>query len=128
LMMCNPRMSQAQKQPNIQDFPNQNENKGKPNPKSRLWNQKKQKTKTKTQQVQNKNLTRFYCKNEIRIEQCCDKKIYPKLMLNILKVIRNSTSIYTLWAPSSNKFFKKTSNLHVINVHPCAPICELWVN
>jgi hypothetical protein len=62
LMMCNPRMSQAQKQPSLHDFPNQNENKGKHNPKSRLWN------KTKTQQVQNKNSTRFYYKNEIRTE------------------------------------------------------------
>ncbi len=125
LMMCNPRMSQAQKQPNIQDFPNQIENKDKLNTKSKLWNKK---TKTKTWQVQNKNSTRFYCKNEIRIEQSCDKKIYPRLMLNILKVIRNSTFIYTFWAPSSNKFFKKTSNLHVINVRPCAFICELWMN
>jgi hypothetical protein len=35
------------------------------------------------------------------------KKTYPKLMLNWLKVIANSTSIYTPWASSSRKFFQK---------------------
>ncbi len=35
------------------------------------------------------------------------KKMYPKLVLNRLKVMRNSTFIYTPWAPSSKKFFKK---------------------
>ncbi len=43
-----------------------------PNPKSRLWNKKKQKK--KTQQVQDNNSTKFYCKNEIRTNQNCDKK------------------------------------------------------
>jgi len=35
------------------------------------------------------------------------KKTYPKLVLNWLKVIANSTSIYTPWASSSRKFFQK---------------------
>jgi hypothetical protein len=50
--------------------------------------------------------------------KCCDKKMYPKLMLNRLKVMGNSTFIYTHWAPSSRNLFKKTSNLHVAHVDP----------
>jgi hypothetical protein len=42
----------------------------------------------------NTNLTRFYYKEETK--QGYDKKMYPKLMLNKLKVMGNSTSIYTL--------------------------------
>jgi len=45
--------------------------------------------------VQNKNLTRLYYKNETRTKQGCDKKKYPKLVLNRLKVIEGLTSIYT---------------------------------
>jgi hypothetical protein len=37
--------------------------------------------------MQHTNLTRFYYNNEIKIEQNYDKKMYPKLMLNILKVM-----------------------------------------
>jgi hypothetical protein len=55
---------------------------------------KQKKTKTKTQ-VQNNNSTWFYYNNKTTIEQGYDKKTYPKLMLNILKVIKNFTSIYT---------------------------------
>jgi hypothetical protein len=40
-------------------------------------------------------------------KQGYDKKTYPKLVLNKLKVVGNSTSIYTPWAPSSRKFFEK---------------------
>ncbi len=43
-----------------------------------------------------KNPTRFYCKFKTRIKQGCDKKMYSKLMLNKLKVIKNPTFIYTL--------------------------------
>jgi hypothetical protein len=35
-----------------------------------------------------------YCKEETK--QGYDKKMYPKLVLNKLKVMGNSTSIYTL--------------------------------
>jgi hypothetical protein len=61
--------------------------------------------------VWNNNSIRFYCKEEIKIEQGYDKKTYPKLVLNKLKVMKNSTSIYTHLAPSSN--------LHVPHVRPC---------
>jgi len=39
----------------------------------------------------------------------------PNFMLNILKVMGNSTPIYIHWAFSSN--------LHVAHVHPCVPMC-----
>jgi hypothetical protein len=40
-------------------------------------------------------------------------------MLNILKVMGNSTPIYIHWAFSSN--------LHVAHVHPCVPMCtHVW--
>jgi hypothetical protein len=67
---------------------NQNENKGRPSSKSRLWN-KKNKKKNITRV--NKNSTKNYCKE--KIEQGYNKKNYAKLMLNIVKVIDNSTSI-----------------------------------
>jgi hypothetical protein len=41
------------------------------------------KTRIRTQHVQNKNPRIFYYKSETRIEQGCDKKTYPKLVLNI---------------------------------------------
>jgi hypothetical protein len=41
------------------------------------------KTKIRTRHVQKKNPKGFYCKNEIRTEQGCDKKKYPQLVLNI---------------------------------------------
>jgi hypothetical protein len=47
------------------------------------------------------NSTRFYYRKGI--EQGYDKKRYPKLMLNILKVMKNSTFIYTHWASSSRE-------------------------
>jgi hypothetical protein len=53
---------------------------------------KKTKTRTRTQHMQNKNTTRFYWKEEI--EQGHDKKTYPRLVLNKLKVMGNSTFIY----------------------------------
>jgi hypothetical protein len=33
---------------------------------------------------------------ETKIKEGCDKKMYPKLVLNILKVIKASICIYTL--------------------------------
>ncbi len=78
--------------------------------------------------MRNKNPTRFYCKEEIKIKQSYDKKMYPKLMLNILKVMESSTLIYTHWAPSSKKFIKKLPIYMwsiFIHVRPSAPMCEL---
>jgi hypothetical protein len=52
----------------------------------------------------------------------------PKLVLNILKVMKNSTSIYTPWVPSSNFFFKKFPIYMwpvFTHVCPCASMCEL---
>jgi hypothetical protein len=51
-----------------------------PNP-----NHETKKPRIRTQHVQNKNQTRFYYKNETKIEQGCDKKTFPKLILNRLK-------------------------------------------
>ncbi len=53
--------------------------------------------------MQYKNLIRFYCKNETRKKQGYDKKAYPKLMLNRLKVIESPTFIYTPQGPNYNK-------------------------
>jgi len=53
------------------------------------------KTKIRTWQMQDNNSTRFFCNNEIKIEQGCDKRMFPKLMLNRLKIMGNSTSMYT---------------------------------
>ncbi len=38
--------------------------------------------------------------NEIKTKQSCDKKMYPKLVLNKLKIIRSPTSIYTPYGPN----------------------------
>jgi hypothetical protein len=57
--------------------------------------------------VQDVNAKGFYYKNITKIEQDHDKYMYPKLVLNILKVMSDSTSIYTHWAPSSKKLLKK---------------------
>ncbi len=54
--------------------------------------------------------------------------MYPKLMLNKLKVMGNFTFSYTHLAPSSEKIFKKFSiYMWPIFAHvcPCAPMCEL---
>jgi hypothetical protein len=92
-------MSQAWKQPRLQDFLTQTKIRGSliPNP-----NHEIRKNKNKNITCANKNPTRFYYKEET--EQGYDKKSYPKLMLNKLKVMKNSTAIYTHWAPSSKKF------------------------
>jgi hypothetical protein len=78
------------------------------------------KTITRPRHVQNKNPTRFNCKKDTK--QGYDKKTYPKLMLNKLKVMGNYTFICTLWAFNSRKFLKKLSIYMwpmCINVHPC---------
>jgi hypothetical protein len=56
------------------------------------------------------------------------KKMYPKLMLNIVKVMCDFTFIYTHWAPTLENFLKTTSNLHVAYVHLCMThvhLCEM---
>jgi hypothetical protein len=99
-------------------FFNQNENKGKLSSKSKLWNKKNEKKKhdmceasiqwptflcnlpsliflthiTQAKWGANEILLQGRNKNRTRLRQ----KKYQKLMLNILKVIWNSTSIYTL--------------------------------
>jgi hypothetical protein len=44
-----------------------------------------------------------------RKKQGCDEKTYSKLVLKGLKVMWDSTSIYTHWAFNSKNFFKKLS-------------------
>jgi hypothetical protein len=78
--------------------------------------------------VRNKNPTIFYCKEEIKIKQGYDNKTYPKLMLNILKVMESSTFISTHSGPSSKKFIKKLPIYMwpiFIHVRPSAPMFEL---
>jgi hypothetical protein len=64
-------VSQAQRQSCLHDFLNQNESKGMliPNPNCEI-----RKIRIRTQHVQDKNLTKFYCKNETKRKQGCDKK------------------------------------------------------
>ncbi len=64
--------------------------------------------------LENQEQEQDKCKQEFnnillqrRIEQGYDKKTYPKLLLNILKVMEKFTFIYTPWAPNLKKFFKK---------------------
>jgi hypothetical protein len=91
-----------------------------PNP-----NHETRKTRTITQQVKTKIQQDFIPKHkQIRF----DKKTYPKLMLNKLKVMGNSTSIYTPWAPNIRKFIKKLPIYMwpmFIHMCQCAPMCEL---
>jgi hypothetical protein len=64
--------------------------------------------------MQNKNSTTFYYKKETKTKRGYDKKTYSKLMLNTVKVMGNSTSIYTYWALSSKKWPMLT---HVRNMN-----------
>jgi ATP adenylyltransferase/5',5'''-P-1,P-4-tetraphosphate phosphorylase II len=77
-------------------FCNQNKNKGSliPNP-----NHEIKKNENKNMTHANNNPTRFYCFEEIKSKQ----GYHPKLLLNKLKVMKNSTLTYTHWAPSSKK-------------------------
>jgi hypothetical protein len=113
------------KKPSLWDFLNQNENKGMFNSKSKSKNKKKKKKKTRSQQVQNKNSIGFYCNDETKTKQGCDKKTYQKLVLNKLKVMENSTFIYSHWALSSKNFFKKLPTHMWPMFTPCPPIYEL---
>jgi hypothetical protein len=51
------------------------------------------KNKNKNMTSANKNPIKFYCKEETK--EGYDKKMYPKLVLNKLNIMKNSTSIYT---------------------------------
>jgi hypothetical protein len=66
-------------------------------------NCKTRKIKTRTRHVQDKNLIKIDYKNETRTKQSCDKKMYPKLVLNKLKVIKGPTSTYTPCGLNSRK-------------------------
>ncbi len=61
-------------------------------------------SKAKTRCVHDVNAKVFYYKNMTKIKQDHDKDMYPKLVLNKLKVIWDSTFFYTHWAPSSRGF------------------------
>jgi hypothetical protein len=66
-----------------------------------------------------------------KTKQGYDKKTYPKFVLNILKAIKNSIFIYTLYAPNSRKFSKKLPIYMwpmFSSAHQCAPTCELRMN
>jgi hypothetical protein len=56
-------------------------------------NHRTRKSKAKTQCVHDLNVKAFYSKNITRTEQDHDKNMYPELMLNILKIMWDSTSI-----------------------------------
>jgi hypothetical protein len=120
-------LSQAQKKPKLQDSLTKTRTKASliPNP-----NYETRKTKKMTQ-VPKKNPTRFYCKEKMKTKQGYDKKKYPKLVLNRLKVMGNPTSIYTHLAPSSRKFLKKLPIYMwpmFAHVHTCTLMCELKLN
>jgi hypothetical protein len=72
------------------------------------------KIRIKTQHVQNKNSTRFYCKNDIRTKQGYDKKTYPKHVLNRLKIIIGPSSICPLGDLTQR-------NLHGSFIFMCGP-------
>jgi hypothetical protein len=110
----NGNVSQAWKQPKLQDFltktntrvgliPNQNH--------------ETKKTIIRTWQVQNNNSTIFYCKNETKTEQNNDKKKYPKLVLNKLKVLKIFAFIYSHWAPSSRPIYMWLMFTHVWTIN-----------
>jgi len=60
--------------------------------------------------------------------QGCEKKMYPKLVVNKLKVMGNSMFIYIDWALSSRKFSKKLPTYMwpmlpmCVHEHPCVPM------
>ncbi len=71
----------------------------------------------------NKNPIRFYWEEEMKTKQCYNNKMYPQLMLNILKEMRNFTCIYTHWALNLRKFqFLRNFQF---TCGPCVPMCEL---
>ncbi len=95
------KLSQAQKQPQLQDFLTKMKTKANIVPN---LNHKTRKIRKKTQQAQTRIQQDFICKKETK--QGYNKKMHLKLVLNKLKVMGNSNSIYTHWEPISKKFFK----------------------
>jgi hypothetical protein len=83
-------------------------------------NRKIKQTRTRTQHIFFLNPMKF-CKKEIEQGYDIKKKTYPKLVLNKLKLMGNSTFKYTYWAPSSRKFFNKLPTY----MWPIVPMCEL---
>jgi hypothetical protein len=61
----------------------------------------------------------FITRKERKIEQGYEKKIDSKLMLKRLKVMGNSTSIYTYWALAQISFLKNFQP----TCGPCSPMC-----
>jgi hypothetical protein len=64
---------------------------------------------------------RFYCKEEMKTEQGYDKKMYYKLTLNRLKLMKNFTSINLLIRHLDQGSFKNFQP----RCDPCVPMYEL---
>jgi len=85
-------------------------------------------SRTRTQHMKNKNPTRYYCMEKTKTKQGYDKEMYPKLVLNKLKVMGNSDSIYIYSAFNSRMFHKKILTYMwpmFTHVHPCVSMCKL---
>ncbi len=95
------QLSQAQKQLSLWNFLNQDKNKNMSilNPNCETKKNKDKNTINAKQEL-NRILLQYWNKNKKRLW----KETYPKLVLNKLKVMRNSTFVYTYWAHSSRKF------------------------
>ncbi len=61
----------------------------------------------------------FITRKKQKTKQGYDKKTYSKLVLNKLKVMGNSTSIYTYWALAQRSFLKSFQP----TCGPCSPMC-----
>ncbi len=118
-------LSWAWKQSNLQDFLNQNENKGKLIFKSKSWNKtNKNKHMTHVKQKSNKILLQKRNKNKTKLW----KKNILKINVEQTKVMGNSTSIYIYWALSSKKHFKKFSTYMWPMCTHVWIMCQLWIN
>jgi len=69
--------------------------------------------------VHNVNAKNIYYKNMTRTKQDHDKYTNPKLMLNILQAMWDSTSIYIHWTPNKKNFSKNFDP----TCGPCSPMC-----
>ncbi len=64
----------------------------------------------------------------LKQKQGFDKRTYPNLVLNRLKVTKSFISSCIYWAPNSNKFFNKLLTYMwpmFTHVYPCVSMCEL---
>ncbi len=113
------QLSWAQKQLSLWNFLNQDKNKCmlilNPNYETKKNKDKntinaKQKFNRISLQERNKNKTRLW------------EETYPKLVLNKLKVMGNSTFIYTYWAHSLRKFLKK------LPTYMCTHVWPMWTH